>query len=311
MIEVINPAWLALFVDGGRHGYADIGVPPSSALDGYAFRMVNSLNGNPPDTPALEVTGSGFSFTAGLDVWCAVTGAKVVIHVDNDPVEPWATFPVPKGSTVTVKEVKEGFRYYVGFSGTPALERRMGSRTTNVECRFGGFTGRPLLRGDLILFEEVRAGGKSMTPAGAVPPVVPPHILRVVEGPEMGNFTGLSLERFFGDRREEGFTVSPRINRTGIRLDGAPLTFRKGAERSIVSEGILPGTIQVPGDGAPIITLYERTIGGYARVGVVARADRDRLAHLKPRDRVILKRIGVNEAEKLWAEGSRLYDGST
>jgi antagonist of KipI len=71
-------------------------------------------------------------------------------------------------------------------------------------------------------------------------------------------------------------------------------------EKSIISEGILPGTIQVPGNGMPIIMLYERTIGGYARVAIIAKADLDLLAHLKPKDKVMFEMIGVEEAEKLW-----------
>jgi allophanate hydrolase subunit 2 len=73
-------------------------------------------------------------------------------------------------------------------------------------------------------------------------------------------------------------------------------------DKSIISEGILPGTVQVPGDGLPILMLYERTIGGYARLGIVAKVDHDRLAHLKPKDRVLFQLIGIDEAERLWRQ---------
>jgi antagonist of KipI len=75
-------------------------------------------------------------------------------------------------------------------------------------------------------------------------------------------------------------------------------------DKSIISEGILPGTVQIPGDGLPIIMLYERTIGGYARMAMVVKADHDRLAHLKPGDYVLFERVSLEEAEKLW-EGKR------
>jgi allophanate hydrolase subunit 2 len=96
------------------------------------------------------------------------------------------------------------------------------------------------------------------------------------------------------------FTVSTKANRTGIRLEGKPLTFRVGADESIISEGLLPGSIQVPGDGLPIIQLHERTIGGYARPAVIAKADHDLLAHLKPGDSVTFKMIEMEEAESLY-----------
>ena len=301
MIEIVNPGWLSFFVDEGRHGFAHIGVPPSSALDQYAFHMVNYLAGNPPNTPALEVIGDSFAFRPACDVACAITGAKVRAFVDNIAVRPWTRFLVPGGGLLTVKEVEQGFRYYVGLSGTVNLEPVMGSRTTNLECGFGGFNGRPLMRGDMLPLSDARPGTEGRALVGEeIPPMGPPHTLRVIEGPETGLFTGTSIERLFAGPGETSFTVSNRLDRTGIRLDGRPLVFKKGAARSILSEAILPGTIQVPGDGLPIIMLYERTVGGYARVAMVARVDRDRLAHLKPKDRVVLKLTGIREAEGLW-----------
>jgi biotin-dependent carboxylase-like uncharacterized protein len=302
MIEVVNPGWLSFFVDHGRRGFADIGVAASSAMDRYAFDTANFLVGNPPNTPVLEAMGRGFAVRAGLDVWCAVTGAKVRVSVDEAPVEPWGSFPVPEGAVVTVKEVEEGLRYYVGFSGTPALAMVMDSCTTSLECRFGGFMGRPLMKGDRLAFREVRPAARAHLPRGKVPDMSAPHLLRVVEGPEMGRFTEDSLRQFFSHEGDGNLTVSQRLNRTAIRLEGAPLAFREGAEASIVSEGILPGTIQIPGDGLPLITLYERTIGGYARLGMIARVDRDLLAHLKPKDRVALRLVSLEEARRLWEE---------
>ena len=105
----------------------------------------------------------------------------------------------------------------------------------------------------------------------------------------------------FADRQYRNvYDVSATINRTGIRLEGRPLQFSAEVDKSIISEGILPGTVQIPGDGLPIIMLYERTIGGYARIARVVRADLDRLAHLKPGDYVLFELIEIDEAERLW-----------
>jgi allophanate hydrolase len=140
--------------------------------------------------------------------------------------------------------------------------------------------------------------------------MAPPHVLRIVPGPEWDFFNDASLRRM--GEREQGrtpapFTVTARLNRTGIRLEGDPILFREKADRSIVSEGVLPGTVQVPGDGMPIIVLYERTIGGYARMGIVAGIDRDRLAHLRPRDPVVFRVIGFDEAERFVRNGTGEY----
>jgi allophanate hydrolase len=85
-------------------------------------------------------------------------------------------------------------------------------------------------------------------------------------------------------------------------MEGKPLSFRPEVPKSIISEGILPGTVQIPGDGLPIVMLHERTIGGYARAATVVRADRDRLAHLQPGDLACFERITIEEAEALWRE---------
>lgn len=155
------------------------------------------------------------------------------------------------------------------------------------------------MKGDLLTFKDVKPCGASGLFGEMVPVMTPPHLLRIVGGPEIEYFTRNSLNRALSGEAGEGFVVSPRLNRTGISLEGKSLVFGRGAPKSIISEGILPGTVQIPGDGRPMITLYERTIGGYARLGVVAGADRSLLAHLKPGDRVRFKLITLKEAGKL------------
>ena len=132
MIEILDPGWLSLIVDHGRHGFADLGVAPSSALDRYAFDCANLLAGNPEGSPLIEVVGSGFSFRAESGLRCAVTGAKVLTLVDGNPMRPWSSFPVARGSVVKVREVEEGLRYYLAFSGVPVAEAVMGSFATHL-----------------------------------------------------------------------------------------------------------------------------------------------------------------------------------
>ncbi len=305
MIEIVNPGWLCLGVDRGRFGHAHIGVPPSAALDAYALEVLNYLLGNDPSSPALEVMGNDFSVRIGVNAACAVTGAKVAAFLDDRPVDGWRAFPVRAGSTLRVRQTLEGFRYYVGFSGLLGLEMAMGSYTTNLECAFGGHKGRPLVRGDRVDLKDPRPSPSVRPfPEDLIPAMNPPHLFRITRGPERDHFTGKSLTKLFEKTDASWYTVSSKSNRTGIRLEGEPLVFKKDVERSIISDGIVPGTIQIPGDGHPIITLYERTIGGYARLGVIVRADLSRLAHLKPKDRVAFEEVGIEEAEGLWEKGS-------
>jgi biotin-dependent carboxylase-like uncharacterized protein len=300
MIEIIHPGIMSLVVDGGRYGYREVGIPTSPALDLYALSVLNHLLGNEDDAPAIEVFGEKFSLRFGKDVCCAITGAKVRANLEGRSLHSWMSFEAKAGETVTVDEVREGFRYYVGFSGAPVLEKIIGSYTTNLECRFGGYQGRALQRGDRIEFEGIRMVDVERIAEEFIPRMMPPHSLRVAEGPENNYFTDESLEEFLGGKGRTAFTVSTKLNRTGIRLDGKPLAFRKDAEESIISEGLLPGSIQVPGDGLPIIQLHERTLGGYARPALIAKVDHNLLAHLKPGDSVMFEMIGMEEAELLF-----------
>jgi biotin-dependent carboxylase-like uncharacterized protein len=299
VIEVVNPGWLSLVVDAGRPGFAHIGVPSSSALDGLAFAALNRLLENAPGMPAIEVFGTEFAVRFSADVTAAVTGARTAAFLDGALLEPWAAFRAAAGSTLRVAQVLEGFRYYVGFAGRMELPAVMGSYSTNVECMFGGLGGRPLVKGDRIALAGCRLVEQRSVPASHVPAMGPPHVLRLLDGPEKERFTADSFDKFCNIEKNLWYSVSAKSNRTGIRLEGAPIMFAQTETGGIVSEGLLPGTIQVPPDGEPIIQLFERTMGGYARAGVVASADLDRLAHLRPKDKVLFDRITPGEALEL------------
>jgi biotin-dependent carboxylase-like uncharacterized protein len=305
MIEIINTGMLALIVDRGRYGYCAIGIPYSSALDQYALSALNYILGNDQSLPAIEAIGKGFSLKFNVAIECAITGAKVKAYLDDRQLQPWTSFAAEPGNVLRVEEMLEGFRYYIGFSGMPTLEKIINSYATNLECRFGGYKGRPLKARDRMQFSQIRKKEMNLIPDRDIPRMSPPHCLRVLECPETGFFTEESLARITSSEKRTVFTVSVKSNRTGIRLEGEPLTFRKEASKSIISEGILPGTIQIPGDGIPIIQLYERTIGGYARLAIVAKVDHDLLAHLQQDDYVLFKMISMEEAEDLWRKKLR------
>ncbi len=307
-VEVVNAAWLSVVVDRGRLGFADVGVPRSSGLDRLALGALNYLLGNPPSAPAIEVAGNEFHLKFHCPVSCAVTGAIVEAFLDGAPVPAWTVFAAREGSLLRVGRVLEGYRYYIGFSASVDLPLVMGSAATNIECRFGGFKGRPLMKGDRIGLCGLQTVAERSIEPRLIPTMAPPHVLRLLAGPEADRFTEASLRRFWNIEENGWYLVSARSNRTGIRMSGEKLLFRPGVEESITSEGVLPGTVQAPPDGDPIILLYERTTGGYARVAVVVNADLDRLAHVKPRDRVMFEVVTRDEALELSRAKARLYD---
>ncbi|PKN76986.1 MAG: hypothetical protein CVU52_02455 [Deltaproteobacteria bacterium HGW-Deltaproteobacteria-10] len=302
MIEIIHQGTMTCIVDSGRYGHAAVGVPPSAALDTFAYGALNRLLAQDGHAPALEIIGAQFTLRFHRKMICALTGAIVRASLDDKPLNPWTSFRAEAGNILKVHEVIEGFRYYLGFAGSMVLERVIGRFATNLECRFGGYKGRALSGGDWIDIDNIYGVPWGAIPGSAIPSMKSPHILRFTAGPEYHYFSDDS-QKMFADRKDRAvYDVSATINRTGIRLEGRPLDFRADVDKSIISEGILPGTVQIPGDGLPIIMLYERTIGGYARIARVIRADLDRLAHLKPGDYVLFELIEVDEAEQLWEE---------
>ncbi|MCX7966771.1 MAG: hypothetical protein N2596_09125, partial [Syntrophorhabdaceae bacterium] len=117
MIEILHPGLLAIIVDKGRYGFSHIGVPLSSCLDDFAYEALKYLIDTHENPPVIEIIGSGFSLKFHSEISCAITGARVEASLDNEICHAWKTFQAKKGSVLRIKSVKEGFRYYIGFSG--------------------------------------------------------------------------------------------------------------------------------------------------------------------------------------------------
>lgn len=305
MIEIIHPGAMTCIVDKGRYGHAAVGVPPSAALDAFAYGALNRLLNHDGNAAAMEIIGPQFSVRFHRDMICAITGARIRASLNDQTLNPWTSFWARAGSVLEVLEVTEGFRYYLGFGGNLNLESVIGCFATNLECQFGGYHGRALSAGDRIDIDNIYEIPLNVFPDNAIPRMNSPHCLHITTGPEYHYFSGTAQKAFADRENRTIYTVSGNINRTGIRLEGQHLDFGAGVDKSIISEGILPGTVQIPGDGLPIIMLYERTIGGYARIARVVRADLDRLAHLKPGDYVLFEKIEMDEAERLWNKRKR------
>jgi allophanate hydrolase subunit 2 len=112
MIEIVNPAWFSIIVDG-EESPRRVGVPSSAALDQFSYKLLNYLVRNERDAPVLEVMGNEFAVRLNCEVTCAITGAQVIAYIDDRQITPWVSFTAHRGSILRVKEVLEGFRYYM------------------------------------------------------------------------------------------------------------------------------------------------------------------------------------------------------
>lgn len=296
-IEVIEPGLLTTVQDLGRFGSQQYGVPVSGAMDAWALRAVNRLVGNPEGAAALEITLAGPVLRFDGPGVIAVTGGDLGARLDGRPLVPWHSVGVPPGAELSFGGPRDGLRAYLGVAGGIEVPLVLESRSTLLKARLGGFMGRALAAGDRVPVGEVdMAGGRVgwQLPRTLVPAYGHSHTLRVVMGPQDNAFTEDGLRTFLSG----SYTLAPQSDRVGCRLTGPQIAHRRGAD--IVSDGTAFGSVQVSGDGLPIVLMADRgTTGGYTKIATVATADLSRLAQAAPGDRVRFVRVGLDEAVAL------------
>ncbi len=307
VFEVLEPGILTTIQDVGRFGFGQFGVPPSGALDPYSSRAANLLVNNRRNEACLEITLAGLKLKALQESAIAITGGDLSPTLNGEPLEMWRTHLLIEGDLLTFKKVRSGCRAYLSVSGGFLVPEVMGSRSTFLSGRFGGLEGRPLKRGDILYRAAIpppldRLGLRF--PPEWIPTFGKEALLRAVWGPQEDHFTTKGLETF----STATYEVSPQSDRMGLRLDGPTIERRPDVEESIISEGLLAGAIQVPGDGKPIILLNELVTGGYTKIATLISFDLTKVAQLKPGDRVRFQPISVEEAHQLLRDLQARYD---
>jgi antagonist of KipI len=175
----------------------------------------------------------------------------------------------------------------------------MGSKSTNLRAAIGGFNGRALKNGDVLEFGHPYGKLQIHTiPDELLVNYDSEEPLRIIPGPEIKMFGFDAIQNLL----TTSYAVTSQSDRMGYRLHGEPLKHTEG-KADIISSGIPMGTIQVPGNGQPIIMMADRqTTGGYARMAVVASVDLTRIAQLKPGNKIRFCEIRVEEAQHLFAK---------
>jgi biotin-dependent carboxylase-like uncharacterized protein len=305
--EVLSPGIMSTVQDLGRFGCARYGVAVSGALDGFAVRVGNLLVGNDENAAVVETTLMGLRIKVLRTTVVAVTGGDLQPRKGSEPLAMWRSNLAREGETIVFSGPASGFRSYLAVAGGIQVAAIMGSRSTNLSSGFGGLEGRPLRKGDVLAAGPVedaeRLADRDFMPE-AVPGYSSPWRLRVVWGPQDDHFSEEGRQTF----ATAAFTVSPDSDRTGIRLKGPVVARKPGMEESIISEGILSGAIQVPGDGQPIIVLGETASGGYRKIATVISADLPLLGQITPGDEVAFEAVTMEEAVQALREVERRLD---
>jgi antagonist of KipI len=302
---VLTPGSCTTVQDLGRLGYRHLGVPVSGALDGFACRAANRLVGNPDEAAVLEMTVTGPHLAVLTQTVVALAGADMGATLNHRPVDNWSALSVSAGDVLAVNQVRSGCRGYLAVAGGIDVPVVMGSRSTCLGAALGGLAGRVLQKGDFVPGGGVRApGALARIPEAHRPRYDGQAVLRAVPGPQDWVFSREAHRRFFGDP----FTVSPRTDRMGCRLEGPVIRPREGLRAEMVSEAVVSGTVQVPPDGMPLVLLVEQTVGGYAKIATIVSSDLPRLAQTIPGDTVRFEKVSVAQAHQLAARQARRLD---
>ncbi len=282
VIEITSPGALATIQDLGRSGWRRFGVPRAGALDPAWLRIANRLAGNPEGAAAIEFFIAGPGLKAhDAPVRLGFSGDfPLTLQRGSDTcvLDSWRSVTLQPGDALRVGAPRSGRVGYVAIAGldVPAV---LGSASTYARARLGGVQGRALVAGDRLLARAaptVPFGEAAPESVLRSPPIGIDAPIRVVPGPQDDHFDPEAMATFFG----ADYHVSRDADRMGLRLEGPALQHRadKGAE--IVSDATVPGSIQVPGNGLPIVLLADgQTAGGYPKIATVISADLARLAN--------------------------------
>lgn len=282
MIELLTAGALTTIQDRGRHGCLRWGVGTAGAMDGVALAAGNILLGNDENCAAIEV--QIFPFRVRFLQACAfaITGADCGAQLDDLPLIPWSLHHAEAGQELKLGTPLPGpsraSRAYLCLAGGLDVPVVLNSRSTQLRGAFGGLEGRALMRGD-TLQTGLAAHRLTRTSMGLLPPQIalPLHrdgcaAVRVLPAAEYGDYTEASQAAFW---RHE-WKITPQSDRYGYRLAGEALQPITPLEMR--SHGIVPGVIQVPPDGQPIVQMRDaQPTGGYPKIGTVIEADLWRL----------------------------------
>ena len=293
-LTVVSTGPITSVQDAGRIGAQRYGLPPSGAMDRLAMATANVLVANPHATPAIEIGPLPAVFRIdGGQVRIALAGAPRRIEVNNLEIEPNRSALVGDGETITIGFARGGIFSYLGLAGGIKGEPVFGSFSVTAGTGVGSPIARALQADDTIELVGTMAGSDLR-----IDPIAPTSdIIRVITGPQAEEF-GENLQRFLASE----WQVSSASNRMGYRLKGPPIRHSKG--HNIVSDGTVNGSVQIPGDGQPIVLMPDRgTTGGYPKIATVITADLGTLAQMPAGRTFRFEAIGIEEAQHL----SRAY----
>lgn len=300
-LKIIAPGLHTTVQGLKRIGYQDVGVPASGPLDWVSLRLANALVGNPHGTPALEMLLQGPTCEVLADsVRLALVGCSASMEVrsgDTRVIPAGQSVRLTQGEVFRIGPLGDSACAYVAIEGGLDIAPILDSVSTYVRGAIGGFQGRRLQKGDIVPLKLASADirGEYVLPRPLDLALDQP--VRVVLGPQADYFTDDAVKTFLSSV----YTVSAQADRMGFRLEGPTVEHAKGYD--IISDGVVSGSIQVPGSGRPIILMVDnQTTGGYPKIATVISADMPVVGRRRPGRPIRFVTVEVRKAELLRRE---------
>lgn len=284
--------------DYGRMGYQQLGFHVCGVMDRHSYWAANMLVDNADTDAVLEFTLCGPTLYFTSDTVICITGGDFGPKINGEEIPMYAAVEVHKGDELETGFCKSGTWGYIAFAGGLDVPPVMGSRSTDLKCKLGGFKGRKIQDGDEIEFlKSVKT--LSLMKSRKIEKIeygMPEVELRVTMGPQEDYFSQKGIDTFLN----EPFKITHECDRMGYRLDGPSIEHNeKGAD--IVSDGIAKGAIQVPKHGKPIVLLSDRqTTGGYPKIANVISVDISKLVQCRYPQEIRFKAVTVEEAQRIY-----------
>lgn len=280
--------------DRGRTGSRASGVPPGGAIDLFALRAANALAGNLADAAGLEWALGGGAIRFDRDAVFALGGATGRGTIAGRQVAPFTAIHAKAGEELIIEQIRAGRFLYLAVSGGIDVPLILGSRSTYLPARFGGYEGRTLRRGDSL---PLGIPSNHPPPDGfhAAPDLLPHYETGIVHITR-GTHADLFEESAWRTLTETEYKVSHAADRTGYKLEGGALANAFG---TLPSEAGCPGSIQIPGDGFPIVLMADApTVGGYPKIAVISEADLPIIAQRSPGETIRFELVTIEQSQR-------------
>lgn len=290
-VEILEIRGPATVQDSGRRGYLKYGVPRGGFMDVVSARIANYLVGNDDNAPLIEFAIHGPLLRFRENVLFSI-GGWCEVRLNGVLLGPWRSYVAHAGDILDIGFVKNGVYGYIAFGGGIECVPLLGSCSTSVRAKFGDY----LKSGDVLGLNSLsREPEKRVLPEDLAPKYMN-NVVRVILGPDLENFTEDGVDTFL----KSEFIVTQHSDRMGYRLEGPTIEHSdRGAD--IITDALPPGSVEVPGDGKPIIMMVDGpTTGGYSRIAIVTTVDLPLVAQTPPGKKLRFVSIDINEAQRLY-----------